>query len=222
MRTDKLVRHATFVQVIDEVIASKNPQTTRDFEGYMWAVMKQSEWSDLLEISDKTLRALAKISPVVSTKTKNGRGPPIVLYRTGAKPHESSRVTALKMKRAFRKAYPGWKYNSKDFGCLCGLAGLWPSGVQVDILRSVIDDMGAFKTRVKMLDPDSQFSIRFYDFVCLPLLRKFPEVGLEMYVMRLQKAGKPFPPSIAALYPHLVPKLTQIGGKIKVFASPYQ
>lgn len=206
MRKDKLNRQEAFAQAINDTISSGEPRTTCSFEEYRWAMRKQSQWGELLNISERTLRTLAKTLPIVSTKTKFGSCPPIVLYRVGSAPHQSHRVVAQMMQRAFKQKYSGWKYRSKDFGCLCGLAKIWPEGTQVEILRTVMNDMAAFKTRVKMIDEDSDFDIRFYEYVCIPLLRKFPDIGLEMYVMRLQKEGKQPPPSIKALSPSLWPK----------------
>jgi hypothetical protein len=213
MRKDKQERLNRFADLIAETIKAGDPLYVQMFEGFVWVALAQPAWCEKLGISDHTLRDLAKCPPIVSTKTVNDEGKPLVLYRLGEKSHESARHLANKMAKAYREKYGIKRLRPSDWGCLVGLAGVWPDGVELEIFRSVLKDVGAFMAGVRWADPDCPHSIRFYQWVPIPLIRKYPHVALEMYIIGIQAAGQTPPPSIAALHPNIWPKHQLVFGK---------
>lgn len=212
MRKDKQERLERFANLVAETITAAHPLTMKLFEGFAWAAMPQPAWCEKLEISDRTLRELAKCCPpIVSTKTVNEDGKPIVLYRLGSEPHKSPKHLANIMAKLFRQKYGVKRISPHNWGCLIGLAGVWPDGVQVDIFRTVLADFKAFMAVVKGIDPDCPHSIKYYEWLPIPLLRKYHSIALELYIAELQEAGKDPPPSILALLPKIWPKKGLIG-----------
>jgi hypothetical protein len=211
MRKDKRQRLNHFANLIAATIKAGDPLYVKVFEGASWAALAQAAWCQKLGISDRTLRDLAKCSPIVSTKTINHAEKPLVLYRLGSTPHRSARHVANIMASAFRKRYGVERISRHDWGCLYGLAGVWPDGVQVEIFRMLLADLKAFMAAVKAVDPDCPHSIRYYEYLTIPLARKYPDVALELYIAAVQEAGQEPHPSIDALYPNLWPKQGLVG-----------
>lgn len=196
MRSDKSKRHAKLVSLVVELTA-KSPF---DFEGFAWAALSQSEWASQLGISDKTLRDLAKLPPIVSTKTQI-QDKVVVLYRIGAGPHSSYRHIANILSKIFRDKYGLKRIPPHDYGCLVGLAEVWPDGVQAQIFKSVLRNFVEFRGAVKLAEPDSPHFDRYYDFVPIRLIRKFPDLALEVYENEIQANCKVPHPAIVALNP---------------------
>jgi hypothetical protein len=202
MRKDKQKRLDRFATLISEIIKTGNPLTMKLFEGHLWAAMPQSAWCEQLKISDHTLRDLAKCCPpIVSTKTVNEDKKPIVLYRRGSTPHKSPRHIANIMGHLYRTKYGVARVSHHNWGCLIGLADLWPDGIEVDLFKLVLDNLKTFMVWVKATDPDCEHSSRYYEWLSISLLRKYHGVALEMYVAEIQASGKPPHPSLEALWP---------------------
>jgi hypothetical protein len=205
MRKDAALRHARLVTLIEAVISSKAGSETRELLGFTWAVLPQSEWSARLKITPRTLRNLAKIAPIVAQRTVTPDRRPITLYRTGAPPLCSAKKTANMMAKAFRQKYKIDRVSRADWGCLNGLAEIWPQGSQVAIFKAVLNDLPLFMAAVRTADPDSQFRERYYEFLPIKLLRKFHDIGLNIYLMELQQEGgalpSSFPAKVKALFP---------------------
>lgn len=211
MRKDKQERLNRFANLIAETIEGGDPLYVMVFEGAEWAALAQPAWCAKLGVSDRTLRDLAKCPPVVTTKTVNDAGKPIALYRLGSTPHQSPRHLANIMASLFRKQYGVERVSRRDWGCLVGLAGLWPSGIQVEIFHTLLADLKGFMAAIKAVDPDCPHTIRFYEWLPIPLVRKYPDVALQLYITAVQAKGQKPNPSIAALYPKLWPKLKSVG-----------
>jgi hypothetical protein len=193
------------------MIKDGGPSNVKLFEGAEWAALPQSAWCKKLGVSDHTLRSLAKLPPIVATKTVNAHGKPLVLYRLGSTPHISPRHLANKMASLYRLKYGRERISPREWGCLLGLAGYWPEGVQVEIFRTVLNDLKAFMAAIKCVDPDCSHSIRFYEWLPITLVRKYPDVALELYIAEVQAKGQKPHPSILALCPKLWPKLALVG-----------
>lgn len=212
MRKDKQERLDRFADLIAETINAGDPLSVMVFEGATWAALPQPSWCEKLGVSDRTLRDLAKCPPVVATKTVNDAGKPIVLYRLGSTHHQSARHVANIMTSLFRKKYGlEERISRRDWGCLVNLARIWPEGAQVEIFRTLLADLGAFMAAVKAADPDCPHSVRFYEFLPIPLVRKYHDVALQVYISAVQAKGLKPHPSIVALYPKLWPKLKSVG-----------
>jgi hypothetical protein len=211
MRKDKQQRLDRFASLIEATIKAGDPRYVKLFEGFSWAAMAQTVWSNKLGISDRTLRDLAKCGTIVRTTTVNGDGKPVVLYRLGSTPHKSPRHIANTMAALYRKHYDVKRVPPRSWGCLVGLAGVWPSGVQVNIFRMLLDNLKAFMAAVKAADPDCTFTPRFYEFLPITLVRKYPDVALQLYVAGIQEVGQKPHASIVAMFPKLWPKQNLIG-----------
>ena len=210
MRQDKQQRLDRFVDLIAKTIEVSDPSCTMVFEGAPWAALAQSVWCEKLGLSDRTLRDLAKCSPIVKTKTVNDAGKPIVLYRLGSTPHQSRRHVANIMASLYHKEY-GQRVSRHAWGCLIGLAEVWPDGVEVEIFRMLLGDLNGFMAAIKAVDPDCPLSIRFYQWLNIPLVRKYPDVAVQLYITAVQAKGEKPHPAIATLCPKLWPKLKSVG-----------
>lgn len=188
MRSDKAKRHATFIALIEEIVGSSSSPARIFRDGYWWAALRQDTWASKLGVTVVTLREIAKIPPIRGLDTMtNGRR--VKLYRVGPKPHVSFKGLARQMEAAFQAKY-GRPVERASFGCLIGLAELWPSGHQVAIFRTVLDNLPGFMSLVRASDPESGYAPRYYAFLSCGLLRKYPDLALEMHVARLQELGK--------------------------------
>ncbi|TGS82730.1 MULTISPECIES: hypothetical protein [unclassified Mesorhizobium] len=107
-----------------------------------------------------------------------------------------------------------------DFGCLIGLAKVWPEGVQVEILEIVFANWREFMSGVKLVqhlereanrkikkaDPTAKVTeVRglFFEYPHIPTIRKYWKVALDMVTTHYQNTGKNPPPSFKALNPGL-------------------
>ncbi|RWC59481.1 hypothetical protein [Mesorhizobium sp.] len=103
-----------------------------------------------------------------------------------------------------------------EFGCLNGLAEVWPQGMQVEIFEIVLDDWPMFVTGAKLaidlLASQGQPTVyRYYDYPSIGFIRRFPNIAVDMAVMKYQWAGKEPPAALKALFPKIWPK--KFGGK---------
>ena len=81
---------------------------------------------------------------------------------------------------------------AKDYGCMCGLAETWPDGYQVQIFKTVLADWEGFMAGEKIaIWTAGTGEERFFEYVSMSVLRAFPEVAVELWVMEQQeKAGE--------------------------------
>jgi hypothetical protein len=188
MRSDKAKRHAAFVAMIEDVIATANSTVRVWRNGYHWAALPQATWAMELGVTVVTLRQLAKEPPIRGLGAKvHGRR--VRLYRVGPEGEDSLLPVARQMEAAFHSKY-GRKVDNYGFGCLVGLAELWPAGHQVNIFKTVLSNLQGFMCLVRAFDPDTEWAPRYYEFLPCTLLRKYPHLALEMYEDKLQEAGK--------------------------------
>jgi hypothetical protein len=69
----------------------------------------------------------------------------------------------------------------------------------------LLADVGAFMAAIKSVDPDCPHSNRYYEWLVIPLVRKYHNIALQLYIDRVQEMGKKPHPSIHALSPKLWP-----------------
>jgi hypothetical protein len=84
------------------------------------------------------------------------------------------------------RAKLGKEVGTKAFGCLVGLAKEW-GGHAVDIFKAVLNNWPAFMVGMKQ-HPDCT-TPRFYKFPSITVIRRFPDVAAEVWMMDVQKAG---------------------------------
>ena len=113
------------------------------------------------------------------------------LIREGLSGPKTHYDLAQVMSAIWRKKFG--KPNTKpEFGCLVGLAEVWPDGEQVDIFKIVLNDWSAFmagaKIEMQLLGDEGR--PLYYEFPSLTVLRRFPEVAVELHRMTQQAGGK--------------------------------
>jgi hypothetical protein len=88
----------------------------------------------------------------------------------------------------------------KEFGCLCGLAELWPEGYQIDILKTVLADWSAFMAGAKVaIWAAGDGGEKFFEFASMSVIRAFPQVAVELYVMDRQEQAMELTPELRRL-----------------------
>ena len=199
MRSDKQKKHAAFVDLINEIVAAGQQGSSMDFEGFIWAAIKQAIWCETLGISDRTLRDLAKYPPIVQTKTKTTWGSPIVLYRVGPEPHKSHRHIANIMGSIFKKKLGLSSLDTTLWGCLNGLAQDWPEDDQIAIFEMVMNNWSGFMGIVKFVEPETPHKGKYYEFPTITLIRKYWPLAVDMYATELQAKHQEFSPAMKAL-----------------------
>lgn len=199
MRSDKQKKHAAFVNLINEIVAAHQPGSSMDFEGFIWAAIKQAIWCESLGISDRTLRELAQHPPIAQTKTKTPWGSPIVLYRLGSEPHKSHRHIANIMGSIFKKRRGLSSLEPRLWGCLYGLAEVWPEGDQIAIFKMVLDIWPEFMAAVKYVEPDTPHAGKYYAYQAITLIRKYHALAVDRYGTELVVKGKELSPAMKAL-----------------------
>lgn len=198
MRSDKLRRHEYLVQLIDDLIKCDDPATSVDFEGHKWAALYQKVWCEFLGCSSRTIRDLAKLPPIVSTRTLKDSSP-ITLYRLGNEPHKSIRHIASSMSSYFRSKTGKAQISKRDYGCLCGLIEVWPDGHQLELFKTAVFDWSTFISGVHWCASDEdeeKYKGRFYKFPSIPVIRRYPLVAVEMHIMDIQKKGGEVPKAL--------------------------
>lgn len=185
MRSDAEKRLAHFVELISQIVENKDAGTFVERNGATWAAMAQSAWCDELGFTPRTLRTLAKCPPVRSQRVKHSCGGTMVLYRL-TKADEGKPVKAIADKMAaYWKGKLNKKVTPREYGCLIGLAEVWPTGIEFDLFKLAVEEWKEFCVGVKYAEPEAAL-IRFYEFPCIPLMRRYPEVAFEMHAMHLQ------------------------------------
>ncbi|PTX04597.1 hypothetical protein [Pararhodobacter aggregans] len=162
-----------------------------EHEGHTWMAMDQPADAAELGISERTLRTMINVPPIVKARTTYMDGTPVVLLRVGTPEPDNARMIARKMANIFRKR-TGLDTGQHAFGCLVGLVEIWPKGRQVDIFRTVMDDWPGFMAGVQCADMDAELAgkvldpalkERFYGKPVIALIRKYPAVAVELHNM---------------------------------------
>lgn len=146
------------------------------FEGFVWAAKHQPELASQLGMSVAALRRLITKPPFVRERTHDGDGKPITLLRVGMPGPKTPRHLANIMAQFFHKKF-GTRPTDKAFGCLCGLAEIWPNGKQIDIFKTVLANwegfMGVAKLELEIAEDQGLLTFKNlkFDFLPIPLLR---------------------------------------------------
>lgn len=207
MRADKKKRHTRLCELIEATIEEALAADEECFfEGYHWAIRPLTDWADILGVSVDAITDLIKEPPIRRTYTQV-EGKKAVLLRVGEEGLMTERELANIMKARFRKA-TGHEPSPEAWAMLKGLASNWPEGAQVDIFQTVLDEWPAFKARVTMkindmLEKGEPAQHAWHKYPSIPVMLRFHELALELYIMKLQETGKKPPPSIVMLEPNL-------------------
>jgi hypothetical protein len=170
-----------------ELIAKTIEEDPYEFEGFEWAARPQDDWCARLDCSVATLRRLIAQPPIVRDRARvNGRI--VTLLREGEPGPKTVRHLANTMSCIWRKRF-GRSVGRKDYGCLVGLAESWPEGYAVEIFKAALDDWPMFMVGVKgviALEGGNGKEL-YLKYPSITVMRRFPKVGIELYVMQLQE-----------------------------------
>jgi hypothetical protein len=184
-----LPKRAKLAQLIEDRITD-DPY---EFEGFQWAAMAQPELAEMLGASVETLRRLISKPPFDRERT-HVDGRIVTLLRIGEARPMTTRHVANIMANIWRKKTerrPG----KAEYGCLCGLAEVWPSGEQISILKTVLADWTGYMSCVKaeMMvaeDAGEAITFKFFKHPVISVMRRWPSVAVELHRMKLQATGK--------------------------------
>lgn len=143
-----------------------------EFEGYAWAAKDQPAWAAELGISVSTLQRMIKKPPFVRSRTHDADGKMIALLRVGKPGPKTPRHLANIMAKLFKKKF-GKRPSDEAFGCLCGLAEVWPDGEQLDIFKTVLADwqgfLGVAKLVLEIAEDQGLLTFKNLKFDYLPI-----------------------------------------------------
>lgn len=181
-----------------------------EFEGLKWAGGRtQPEWAEAIGVSERTLFTLINQPPFVADCT-HSNGHKVTLLRLGKLGGKTDRHIANIMSNIFRKR--GFTHNQHAYGCLKGLAQVWPEGEQIAIFETVLDNWAMFMSWAKLKAEinaelkGEPVKHRHYKKPAISFILKMHHVAVELYLARLQAKGKPVPASVKAKFPKVYPK----------------
>jgi hypothetical protein len=101
-----------------------------------------------------------------------------------------------------------WSTTRREYGCMIGLAEVWPDGHQIALFEMVLKRWSLFMIGVKWMVIDQEMEDqktveRFWTHPSISVIRRFQAVAVEMALMDGQSEGKKAPAWIKALHPHL-------------------
>jgi len=168
----------------------------------MWMIRPLHEWADALGTSTKTISRLAAIPPIWSLRCQavdddTGRRVQAVALRVGDPPKRTPQLVAGIMSKMFRRRFRRDAITRRQYGCLVGLATVWPAGHQEKIFADALinwpDTAKAIKLHPDYKDPPEGHVDRYLAWPCISLMRRFPAAVSDAYLTRLQASGHPIP-----------------------------
>jgi hypothetical protein len=198
------------------LIAKKIAHAPFEYQGENWVRLPQPQWCEELHTTDRTLREWAKAEGIVRRRIQTENEGTPVLYRLGDAPSAPEHLASI-MGKIYREKYGlirlrsmQWGclidgkekevYGRRQYGCLIGLAELWPAGEQIAIFKTVLHELPAFMTGVHQIEPDPDGEGRFYEWLPITLLRKHWQVAVQVHGMKVQEGGEAMSASLAAAY----------------------
>jgi hypothetical protein len=194
--------------------------TSDPFErgGLQWAKVNQEPLAEHIGVSVKTLHRWMN-KPPFQREVAKVNGVKVTLLRL-VKAGEALAKTPQHVANIMRKVWAekvGTELDGRQHGCLIGLAKEWPEGHQLAIFKCVLNHWGDYMAAAKHAmehatvvlgveltsEKGDSYYLRYYKFPNLPHMRRFHVIGVALYAMKLQAAGKPVPPSVNAIYESL-------------------
>lgn len=110
-------------------------------------------------------------------------------------PTDQQAFAAKRVKRLEKLLSRRERTTEHEFGCMCGLAEVWPEGHQMELFTMVLKRWPIFMQGVKWAaameaDTGEQAFNRYLEFPHLPVIRRYWKVALEMAEMDAQENGK--------------------------------
>ena len=169
-----------------ELVEQRAAQQPHHLDGRAWAAEPQDWYCGQLGVSPATLRRAIAGPPFVRT-TRRVDGRNVTLLRVGDPAPKSAR-DYVNIMRAIWRRRTRRQLGAREAGCLYGLVGAWPEGETPKLLALVLDDWPEFMAGVKAAAPEA--GDRYLRYPSLALVRRYPQVAVEMQLMRDQAGGK--------------------------------
>lgn len=203
LKSDAQARHDTLCALILAAIEAEG----QEHEGRRWAIKPRSEWADALGVDMKTISRLIQREPIqrLDTGAQDAAGTwrrvtALRLIRPGEPPLKPSPRHLANIMQTLFVAKTGRTPGKEEYGCLIGLAELWPEGHQLPIFKDVLAEWGSYMAAIKnRIDFETEalevkgLRARYYRFPTITLLRRWPHVVADAYLTRwqMQHNGKP-------------------------------
>lgn len=177
------------------LVATILEQAPIEREGKQWAAGAKGWYCEQLGVSERQFQRIVKTASLLS-RVKVVDGQRLVLLRPGLPsdrtPEDYARVMAREWKT---RVSDGKDVQPKEFGLLVGLAKDWGLITAPDMFITALENWPAFMAGVKgaiasaqvggddyEADPD-KFVTRYYAFPSISVMRRFWQIGVELYFM---------------------------------------
>lgn len=190
---DTADKRGQLLKIVAEQIAA-DPYA---YNGFKWAAQPQEWWCAKAGFSESTLRRLIGKPPFVKACIQiDGRK--VTLIREGVEgpkpPKHVANIMAKVWKAEMEKrGMTETSVTRKQWGCLFGLAELWPEGDQIEIFKTAVSQWPHFMEGVKIdmaiLETMGVGYTRFYQHPSISVIRAFHPRALELYKMTKQAKG---------------------------------
>jgi len=100
------------------------------------------------------------------------------------------------------------KETPHEYGCMVGLAEVWPDGMQAELFKMVLEQWATFMAGVKVAQATEPTNGRlakplYLQFPHISTIRRYHYVAVEMAVMNYQSGAKEPPAALQAINPTL-------------------
>jgi hypothetical protein len=178
-----------------------------EHDGFIWAVVDQGELAHEIGIDERHLRRFTSNPPFDKDRILIGDRI-FTALRIGESVMTPRRI-AKKMSRAFSKKTKR-QHTKSHFGILVELAVYWGEDAP-PIFQAVLDDWQQYMALVKIAAEEAEnvghpSSTFFMKFPCIPILKGNRDEAEEVFITKLQEAGKTheLSPAMRLKYPYLV------------------
>ena len=140
----------TTFDLICETVAELIEHEPYEHDGDVWTRPFSGEsWANMLGVNEKTFRRRINYAPlrrrVVEDKATGVKG---YILRVGSERFTNYQKAQV-LAKLWQRQLDGRNTSREEFGCLCGLAGLWPDPWQGRVLWYTVNRWGWFKAAVK-------------------------------------------------------------------------
>ena len=170
---------------------------------YGWPSNLKRRWPNTWAYASAPLAGPFLNRPSCET-APSARAKKTLLLRVGEAGPLTPRKIANHMANIWAKKYnrrPG----NDAYGCLVGLAEVWPEGQQVAIFKAVLANWSDYMSGVRLeqnIAEDQGEAVKYlkWDYPVISVMRRYPTPAIEMYAMMLQAKQKALPASLKAAY----------------------
>jgi hypothetical protein len=183
--------HSEKRERLRELVTLQIAEKPHSFDGYDWAAKRQDWYADHLGVCTNTVRRITAEPPFVRQRRRVGNQTITLLREGEATPPKTHRHVANAMAKYWKSRF-GRIVTRREYGCLIGLAEVWPEGLQSEIFKRSVNHWPDVMTGVKMVNDflSEEFQMeRFYNYPSIALIRKFYEVALINFDGYVQSQG---------------------------------